>query len=53
MLDGRHAKWVACPGNAVSPVKEAVLKAEGYVAEGACSEGVVEALRHFGAISTG
>lgn len=51
MLDGRYAKWVACPGNAVPTVKRAVLRAEGYVAQAACSEGVVEALRHFGAIS--
>ena len=50
MLDGTHAKWVACPGNAVEPAKQAVTKAGGYVATGICSEGVVEALRHFGAI---
>ena len=50
MLDGTHAKWVACPGNAVEPVKNAVKKAGGYVATGICSEGIVEALRHFGAI---
>jgi hydroxymethylpyrimidine pyrophosphatase-like HAD family hydrolase len=47
MLDGRHAAWVACPGNAVDAVKRAVSEAGGYVAEGACSVGIVEALRHF------
>ena len=49
MLDGRHAAWVACPGNAVDAVKRAVEKAGGYVAKGQCSLGVAEALRHFGA----
>lgn len=50
MLDGRFAQWVACPGNAVDLVKRAVREAGGYVATAECSEGVVEALRHFGAI---
>jgi HAD superfamily hydrolase (TIGR01484 family) len=49
MLDGRHAAWVACPGNAVDAVKRAVTEAGGYVAQGACSVGIVEALRFFGA----
>ena len=49
MLDGRHARWVACPGNAVEAVKKTVDKAGGYVARGSCSEGIVEAMRHFGA----
>lgn len=47
MLDGRHAAWVACPGNAVDAVKRAVEKAGGYVAKGACSTGIAEALRYF------
>lgn len=47
MLDGRHAQWVACPGNAVEAVKKAVNAAGGYVANGVCSAGIVEALRHF------
>ena len=53
MLDGTHAKWVACPANAVDAVKVAVRRAQGYVARGTCSEGVVEALRHFGLLSRG
>lgn len=53
MLDGRHARWVACPGNSVEAVKETVRVAGGYIAQGECSEGVVEALRHFGALSQG
>lgn len=47
MLDGRHAALVACPGNAVDAVKEAVRGAGGYVASGHCSSGVAEALEHF------
>jgi HAD superfamily hydrolase (TIGR01484 family) len=50
MLDGRYAKWVACPSNAVAAVEKTVRAASGYVARGACSEGVVEALRHFKAV---
>lgn len=54
MLDGRHARWVACPGNSVDAVKALVRSsAEGYVAEGECSDGVVEALRHFATRSSG
>jgi len=49
MLDGRHAAMPACPGNAVEAVKRTVREAGGFVAEGACSVGLVEALRHFGA----
>jgi HAD superfamily hydrolase (TIGR01484 family) len=47
MLDGRHARYVACPGNAVDPVKAVVSAANGYVAGGECSAGVLEALRYF------
>jgi len=53
MLDGRHAHWVTCPGNAVEAVKVAVTRAGGYVARGECSEGTVEALHHFGALENG
>ena len=52
MLDGRYAKWVACPGNAVEAVRQVVRSAGGYLAKGACSLGVVEALRHFGAVES-
>jgi hypothetical protein len=44
---------VACPGNAVDAVKRTVTEAGGYVAQGACSAGILEALRHFGACSGG
>lgn len=47
MLDGRYARWPAAPGNAIDEVKEIVQKAGGYVATARCSDGVVEALRHF------
>ena len=48
MLDGRFATFSACPSNSVEPVKEVVRAAGGYVAKGACSAGVLEAMRHFG-----
>jgi hydroxymethylpyrimidine pyrophosphatase-like HAD family hydrolase len=51
MLDGTHARWVACPANAVEAVQRAVQRAGGYVARADCSEGIVEALRHFGALA--
>ncbi len=47
MLDGRYARWASAPGNAVDEVKAAVRKAGGYVAAARCSDGVLEALRHF------
>lgn len=47
MLDGRYARWPMAPGNAIEEVKAAVRKAGGYVAAARCSDGVVEALRHF------
>ncbi|MEO5721157.1 MAG: HAD family hydrolase [Chthoniobacterales bacterium] len=47
MLDGRFAQYPACPANAIEEVKEAVRKADGYVAGSACGAGVREALRHF------
>lgn len=50
MLDGRFAKWVACPENSVETVKLMVEKAGGYVAKGVCSHGVLDALKHFGAL---
>ncbi len=49
MLDGVHAHFVACPGNAVAEVKKQVRQSGGYVAEAEYSGGVVEALRYFGA----
>jgi hydroxymethylpyrimidine pyrophosphatase-like HAD family hydrolase len=51
MLDGRHARWVTCPANAVDAVKLTVRRAGGYVARGNCGAGVLDALRHFGALA--
>ncbi len=45
MLDGRHARWVACPVNSAEEVKEIVRVVGGHVAEGHSSTGIVEALR--------
>ncbi len=47
MLDGRYAQFPACPGNAITEVKETVRAAGGYVAESCCGTGVYEALRYF------
>ena len=47
MLDGRHARHVACPGNSIERVKAAVRAAGGYVAHDPYSAGVIEALRFY------
>ncbi|MEP6936837.1 MAG: HAD hydrolase family protein [Chthoniobacterales bacterium] len=47
MLDGRCAKFPACPGNAIYAVKQTVSQSGGYVAQAACGAGVYEALRYF------
>jgi HAD superfamily hydrolase (TIGR01484 family) len=53
MLDGRHAAHVACPSNAVDAVKQVVRDAGGFVARRECSEGILDSLRHFGALEKG
>lgn len=47
MLDGKYARAVACPGNAVPGVKSIVEENGGYVAEASFSKGLAEAVRHF------
>jgi len=47
MLDGRFARYPACPANAIPEVKEAVKSAGGHVASKAYGAGVLEALKHF------
>lgn len=47
MLDGRSAAMVACPDNAIEPVKEAVRRAGGYVARRKWADGIAEAMQHF------
>ncbi len=47
MLDGRYAALPCCPANAIEAVKEAVRKADGFVAETEFGAGVHEALRYF------
>lgn len=47
MLDGAHAALVACPSNAIDPVKETVRAAGGYVATARWADGVAEAMRYF------
>lgn len=48
MLDARYAKHLACPANAIPPVKAAVRAAGGWVAEACHGEGIAEALRRLG-----
>jgi HAD superfamily hydrolase (TIGR01484 family) len=47
MLDGRHARHVACPDNSVEAVKQTVRAAGGYVADTGYSAGVIEALKYY------
>ena len=47
MLDTRVARMIACPGNALPPVKAHVQKQGGFVAEGIASCGMIEALQHY------
>ena len=50
MLQHEIVGQPACPGNSVEAVKEAVRAADGYVAQAPCSQGVCEALRHYGVV---
>lgn len=47
MLDPRHAHMIACPGNAVVPVKQIVHSRGGFIATRPASEGMMEALTHY------
>ena len=47
MLDGRYARFPACPANAIAEVKEIVRGAGGYVSKSDHGAGVHEALLHF------
>lgn len=47
MLDHRIAEHIACPGNALEPVKSRVRECRGFVSEKPASEGMIEALEHF------
>jgi hydroxymethylpyrimidine pyrophosphatase-like HAD family hydrolase len=44
MLDPQFARHLACPSNAIAPVKKAVRDAGGWVAEAPAGEGIAEAL---------
>lgn len=45
MLDGTAAQHVACPVNAIDPVKETVRRSGGYISDLPDGRGVAEALR--------
>ncbi len=47
MLDTGIAANIACPSNALDPVKEHVLAQGGFVATQPASEGMIQALQHF------
>ena len=47
MLDPRHARMIACPVNALNPVKQIVQSYGGFIATRPASEGMMEALTHF------
>lgn len=47
MLDTRVARMIACPGNALPPIKLHVQQQGGFVAGGVASVGMLEALRHY------
>jgi HAD superfamily hydrolase (TIGR01484 family) len=47
MLDGRFAKFTACPSNAIEEVKQTVRSSGGYVAQSCCGTGVYEALLYY------
>ncbi len=47
MLDGTYAAMVACPDNAIPPVKETVRAAGGYVASKPWADGVADAMLHY------
>ena len=51
MLDGSYAGMVACPDNAIEPVKESVRRAGGYVASRKWADGIAEAMHYFTARS--
>ena len=47
MLHPAFASQIACPSNALAPVKQHVLGHGGYIAQRPASEGMMEALAHF------
>ncbi|KAB2638240.1 MAG: HAD-IIB family hydrolase [Verrucomicrobia bacterium] len=47
MLDARHARMIACPGNALADVKHHVAVSGGYLAHASHGAGAIEAVQHF------
>lgn len=47
MLDTRVARMIACPGNALEPIKLHVRSQGGFIADGTASTGMMEALEHY------
>jgi hypothetical protein len=44
ILSRQYARWLAAPGNAVEPVKQAVRRQSGYVSGLSHGDGVADAL---------
>lgn len=47
MLESSVAKYIACPVNALAPIKDHVSSVGGFVASKPASEGMIEALKFF------
>jgi len=47
MLDTKYAGMVACPANAIGPVKEKVNHFHGYISQKYWADGIADALRHY------
>ena len=47
MLDVNVARMIACPGNALDPIKSHVQRQGGFIANGHASLGMMEALTHY------
>ena len=53
MLDGSFAKMTACPANAIDPVKQLVLRSQGYIADKCWADGIAEALEFYENVTRG
>lgn len=47
MLDGRYAAMTACPSNAIEPVKTAVRRSGGFIAQRESANGIADAIAFF------
>ncbi len=52
MLKGTNARMLACPSNAICAVKRQVLSEGGYVSEMEADLGTLDAMRHYGLVTS-